>query len=107
LHLFNPDAGSTVAADTRRETLVFEGAGPSLTLKTVQASGTTIERQSGTVTTSGTKATYAPTCPPPADGGSADGGSTGSSVSYTATEATIILMETKSNGVLVSLYQRR
>lgn len=73
----------------------------SFTLDTLDESGSQVQRASGPVTISGTTLTFSPTCPPPRDGGDQGG-----TVSYTANGATLTIIEIKSNGTWVSVYNK-
>jgi len=71
-----------------------------LMLDVVEISGTSIQRQSGPVTISGSDVTFAPTCP--------TGGNGGGSAQYTATATTFTLFETGNGGDLrVRVYHLR
>jgi hypothetical protein len=96
-----PDGGNN--EDPRRETVVVTGSGNSFTIQISQLSGTTRERQSATVTTSGTQLTYTPNCPPPGDGGD-NGGTTG----YSANATSFTIFDVGGNGTLrPSVYTKR
>jgi hypothetical protein len=71
----SPDGGDN-DSEARRETVVVSGTGPTFNVEISQLSGTTMRRQSGTITAAGTSLTFTQTCPPPGDGGD-NGGTTG------------------------------
>ena len=81
--VYNPADGGDNDTEDRRETVVVTGSGNNLTVQISQISGTKRRRQTGTITVSGTQATFAPTCPTPGDGGDT-GGTFGFSTDGTA-----------------------
>jgi hypothetical protein len=98
----SPDGG-TSNQSSRRETVVVTGSGDSFTVQIAQRSGTTFRRQTGSLTMSGTNATFAPTCPPPGDGND-----TGGTFGYSASGSTFTVFDmTGSGGTRVSVYTRR
>lgn len=100
-----PDAGNGQDSgdlSTRRETFVVTGASASsFTLEQFRVDGAQIESEEGTVSVSGTMVTYAPSCPPPHDGGN-NGGSAG----FTATATTFTLIISENGGTLVRVYTK-
>ena len=67
-----------------------------------ETSGTSIKRQSGPVTISGSTVTFAPTCP--------TGGNNGGSAGFTATATTFTLIDNNGNGngaIRVQVYNKR
>jgi hypothetical protein len=90
----------------RRETVVLTGTGNNFTVQTAQVSGTTVERQNGTLTATGTQATFAQTCPPPGDGGDDGGGTFG----YTVGTMTFTIIEatgSSTGAIRVAVYTQR
>jgi hypothetical protein len=99
------DYGPNASNDqgSKRDTLSFTANGNSWTLTTTQVSGTAVQRQSGPVTISSTQATFAPTCPPPGDGGN-----NGGTVGFNADATTFTLIEDRGGGnTRVSIYAKR
>jgi hypothetical protein len=97
-----PD-GSNDNPGAKRETLMFTVNGSNRTLANTHVSGTTVQRQAGSVTISGAMATFTPTCPPPGDGGD-----NGGSVAFTATATTFTLIEMRGDGsTRVDVYTKR
>lgn len=103
----DPDAGITsvdggLPQGARRQTFVLSNAtSTSFTLDQVTISGTRTGRSHGTAAIAGTMVTFTPTCPPPTDGG--DDGNTGT---FTATSATITLIQSAAAGTVVSVYTK-
>jgi hypothetical protein len=98
-----PDGGNGSGND-RRETVVVMGSGNTFTIQMTQASGTSRERQSGTITTSGTMLTFTQTCPVP----DPDGGDNGGTVGYDATATTFTIHDMGGNGTLrLNVYTKR
>src|SRR5262249_18015472 len=66
--------GSDGDLSTRRETFVVKNAtATAFTLDQFRVDGTQVSSEEGSVTISGSTVTYAPTCPPPGDGGNNGG----------------------------------
>ena len=98
--------GGMPIENPRRETVVVTGSGNSFTVQTAHVSGTTVERRNGTLSATGTQATFVQTCPPPGDGGDDAGGTFG----YTAGATTFTIIESAGgslNVVRVAVYTLR
>jgi hypothetical protein len=68
--------------------VVATASGSGFTIQMAQISGTMLQRNSGTLTFSGTNLTFTPTCPPPGDGGDQGG-----TQPYTATADTLTVYD--------------
>jgi hypothetical protein len=99
------DAGvPQVGSDPRRGAIAFPAVTTgSFVIQMTESSGTTFDRQAGTVVAAGTQVTFAPTCPP-----RGDAGNSGGSAGYTATATTFTLFDTGDDGNLrLNLYTKR
>jgi hypothetical protein len=95
------DAGDAQIGDRRLTMVVSSVTATSFVISQVQASGTRIDRSSGTVTLSDKMATYTPTCPDPADGGDKGG-----SAEFTYSGGTLLIIESHNDGTRVDTYTK-
>ena len=79
------------------------GSGSSFTVQIAQLSGTMLQRQTATITVSGTQFTYTPSCPPPGDGGDSGG-----TQDFSTDGSTITIYDMGGTGeIRVDVYTKR
>jgi hypothetical protein len=103
--IYNAPSGGDPGSGARRETVIVTGSGNSFTVEMSQISGTMLRRQNGTVTTTtaGTQFTFAPTCPPPGDGGDSGG-----TLDYSTNGSTLTIHDMAGNGTIrLDVYTKR
>src|SRR5262249_27894066 len=103
------DAAVTVDLPPSREVSIVTGSRNSFSVQNAILSGSTWQRQNGTVTTDGnTSLTFTPTCPLD-EGGGGNPGSVGYSVATTAAGTTITVISPVSGNarVRVDVYLKR
>jgi hypothetical protein len=100
---YGPSANGYSKIDAHRETFVISDVTDSgFALQHVRVSGSRVESSQGTVTVSGSAATYTPTCPPPGDGGDQ-----GIVASYTGYPPTFSWYVNQSGGTLIQSFTLR
>jgi hypothetical protein len=95
--IYTADAGND-EPDPRRETVVITASGGDVTVQAAEISGTSLRRNSGMASASGTQVSFTPTCPTPA--------STDIS-GYTATATTFTIFEPRNGDIRLNVYTRR
>jgi hypothetical protein len=93
--------GGSDTSDVRRQSLMVSSIiGNSFSIQITEVSGSSVQRQAGTVVASGTQVSFTPACPLGGDGGGTAG--------YSATATTFALFDMNGSGDLrVSMFMRR
>ena len=100
---YNAPDGGDQDGSPRRETVVVTGTGNDFVVQISQVSGTTMRRQTGTISVSGTMLTFAQTCPP-----AVDGGDNGGIVGFDVTDTTFTIHDMGDNGTQrLNVYTKR
>lgn len=94
--LYGTDAAVSLPSG-RSTIMVSSVTATAFVLDTLDESGTQVTRAHGPVTISGSRATFVPTCP-------TSGGDQGGTVDFSATGATLTIIQTSTEGTTVSVY---